>query len=233
MSKPDPLDQLTAFRIDVAEERRGRDLDAIRAELDRRPPRSTAPRRWTLAVVVAVMIVGPAAAVASDGAAPGDLLFPIKQLTEPIVQLFDRDVVAEHRVEEVAVLIDRRAEDSLIEERIEIARRTLAESDTPDLEQSLDRIVDRWENDRTDTPPPVTDVVPDTTDFSGPTRETIDRTSDTRDDVPTTSTAADRSRDTAPPSDQATTTTTIATTTTTATDGDGAPSDGDRSRDRP
>lgn len=225
----DALDQLAAFRIDVDAERRARDLAAIRTELSRRPAsRSGVRRRWTLGVVVAMMLAGPAAAVAGDTAVPGDLLYPIKRVAEPIVRLFDRDVVAEHRVEEVGVLIDRRSDDAVIEERIEIARLALAETDAPDVEQRLDRLVDRWESDRTDARPPVTDVPPVTTHTSEPTRETIDRPSDSRpDDAATTSTPVDQPRDTPPPSDR------VATTTTTATDSETPPTDGDRPRDRP
>jgi hypothetical protein len=71
----DPLDQLAAFRIETDDEVRSRDLEAIRTELRQRPPEPVVGRRrWTLGVVVAMMLAGPAAAVASDAALPGDLL---------------------------------------------------------------------------------------------------------------------------------------------------------------
>lgn len=234
MSKPDPLDQLAAFRIDVDDERRGRDLAAIRTELERRPPNPRrVRRRWTLSVVVALMLAGPAAAVAGDTAVPGDLLYPVKRIAEPIVQLFDRDIVAEHRVEEVAALIDRGSEDALIEDRIAVARLAVAETDAPVLAQRLDRIVDRWVSDRIEISPPATDVAPVTTDTSAPTGDMTDPPRDSRSTDPTTtSTSGDRPRDTPPP-ERATTTTSAAPTTSTATDSETPPADGDRPRDRP
>lgn len=226
MSNRDPLDQLAAFRIEVDDEARSRDLSAIGDELRRRPPyRAPGRSRWTLGAVVAVLLAGPVAAGASDDAAPGDLLYPLKLATEPIVQLFDRDTVAEHRVEEVAVLVDRDSEDEVIEERIAIARDALAETDVPRLEQELDRIVDRWIADRPE-PMVVDDPTPTTVppqDESGPDLGDRAPEPEPLDTPRTTSTTAvsDQAGDTQPPD---------RTTTTTVPPGDG---DGDRPRDTP
>ena len=230
MSKHDPLDQLAAFRIEVDDEARSRDLSAVRAEVGRRKP-YRAPRRsrWTLGAVVAVLLAGPVAAAASDDAAPGDLLYPIKLATEPIVRLFDRDIVAEHRVEEVAVLVDRDSENEIIEERIAVARDALAETDVPRLEQELDRVVDLWIGDR-----PEPTVVDEPTPTTGPPRD--EPTGDPSDRAPepepvdppratSTTVVADQPRDTQPHD---------RTTTTTAAPGDDdrQPPD-DRPRDTP
>ena len=229
MSKRDPLDQLAAFRIEVDDEARSRDLSAIRDELRRRPQRRSRRSRWTLGAVVAVLLAGPVAAAATVEAAPGDLLYPIKLATEPIVQLFDRDAVAEHRVEEVAVLVDRDTENAIIEERIAVARDALAETDVPRLEQELDRIVDLWIADR-----PELEVVDEPTPTTVPARDEPRR--DPSDPAPepvpietprTTSTAAvaDQPRDTQPPD---------GTTTTAAPPDDGdRPPPADRPRDTP
>jgi hypothetical protein len=230
MSKRDPLDQLDAFRLELDDEARSRDLSAIRDEVRRRPP-YRAPRRsrWTLGAVVAVLLAGPVAAAASDDAAPGDLLYPIKLATEPIVRLFDRDAVAEHRVEEIAVLVDRDSENEIIEERIAVARDALAETDVPRLEQELDRIVDLWIADRPE--PEVVDEPTPTTvpPRDEPTRDPNDRAPEPEpvDTPETTSTTAvaDQPRDGQPP-DRTT------TTTAPANDGD-RPPPGDRPRDTP
>ncbi len=219
MSKRDPLDQLAALRIEVSDETRTRDLNAIRDELRRRPPWRVPRRsRWTLGAVVAVLVAGPVAAVASDDAAPGDALYPIKLATEPIIRLFDRDAVAEHRVEEVAVLVDRDSQDAVIEQRITIARDALAETDAPRLEQELDRIVDLWIADRPAPevidPPPATTVPlrdqpdpgdrsrePEPLDTPQTTSTTItDQPSDTHQPDPTTPTTPPPT-DERPPSD--------------------------------
>lgn len=227
MSRPDPLEQLTRLRIDTDDQRRTRDLEAIRTDLRRVPPPapSTVPRRWTLGVVVAMILAGPAAAVAGDDAVPGDLLYPIKRAVEPIVQLFDRDIVVEHRVEEVAVLVDRGVEDRIIEERIDVARDALTERAVPGLQEELDRIVDAWVTDR--TLPDVTDEPPVTTSPRDDDPSTLDRQPASAPESTTGST--DRARE-QPPSDR--TTTTSSTTSVSITDGDGPTSD-DRPRDSP
>lgn len=228
MSKRDPLDQLAAFRVHADDEVRARDMEAIRTELRRTPPAQTVGRRrWTVAVVMAMILAGPAAAVASGDALPGDLLYPIKRVVEPIVQLFDRDVVVERRVEEVAGLVDRDSEEEVILERIDIARDALAESDAPLLEEELDRIVDRWVTDRSTGTPAVTDRPPATT---APRRDAP--TGDGRDDpapvdVPGSTTTTDRPATSEPPPSDRT------TTTTAPRDTDDRPPSDDRQQDTP
>lgn len=230
MSNRDPLNQLAAFRLEAEDVTRARDLEAIRAELRRHPPvRSKGRRRWTLGVVVAVMLAGPTAAIASDDAVPGDLLYPVKRAVEPIVQLFDRDVAVEHRVEEVAVLVDRDTTERVVEERIDIARDALAENDVPRLRQELDRIVDRWVADQSE--PSVTDLTPSTT---APVREDTrrdrgERERDDREPTEATSTTVAGDRPADRPS---VTTTTMAAERTDGQPADDRPAD-DRPRDTP
>ena len=224
MSNPDPLDQLSAFRAEIDPDTRERHLDVIGSELRRQPPPpSRVGRRWVAGVVVAVVIAGPTAAVASDGAAPGDVLYAVKLALEPIVQLFDRDAVVEHRVEEVGLLIDRESEDGLIEERIAIARDALAETDRPRLERELDRIVDRWLADRDSTAPRPARDTTQTTEPAQSNSGPNDREPEPV-EAPETSTTTDAVRDAPRPSDSATSTTT--------TPRDGPPPD-DRPRDAP
>jgi hypothetical protein len=155
-------------------------------------------------------------------------LYPVKLVTEPIVQLFDSDVVVEHRVEEVAVLIDRQSEAELIEERIAVARDALAETDAPPYQEQLEQIVGRWVTDRAENEPAVTDVAPDATPRQ---RSEPEPPSDRElepvpvDPPTTTTTTTDEVREAPPPGDATTTTTTIS-------DEDRPPSD-DRPRDQP
>ncbi len=212
MSNRDPLEQLASFRIEADESTRARDLRAIRAELQRTPEGpSVVRRRWTLGVVVALTVAGPAAAIAADDALPGDVLYPIKRVAEPIIQLFDPDVAVEHRIEEVAGLVDRETDDAVIQQRIDIARDALTETDSPILERELDRIVDRWITDRTTAPDPPTDRPSTTTEPEriGPTNDRSDRESEAVPvDVPesTTTTSAPPPVTEPPPSDRSTTT---------------------------
>ena len=226
MSNRDPLDQLKQNQAAYY-----RWLEAIRTELQRTPAGpSVARRRWTLGVVVALILAGPAAAIAADDALPGDLLYPIKRIAEPIVELFDDDVTVEHRIEEVEGLVDRETDDVVIQQRIDIARDALAETDSPRLERELDRIVDRWIADRATGPDHTSDLSPTTTRPLRPAP-----TTDRRDQEPgpapidtpeSTTTTSDRPSATeAPPSD--------GTTTTVPGDTDDRPPPDDRPRDTP
>lgn len=225
MSERDPLEQLAAFRIDVDDDMSARNLEAIRNELRRRPVEPVAVRRrWTLGVVVAMLLAGPVAAVASDAALPGDLLFPIKRAVEPIVLLFDPDAAVEHRVEEVAGLVDREADEALIRERIDVARDALAETDARQLERELDRIVERWGTDRsvvTDRPAATTVPRRDAPPTDEPGREPEPAPVD----VPETTTT-DRAATTEPPPPDR-------TTTSVHQDTDDRPPSDDRPRDTP
>lgn len=102
-------------------------------------------RRWrTALILVAGVLAIPAAALASNSALPGDALYPVKQATEQVVGLVDSDVVATHRVDELAVLIDRQTDQVVIDKAITdafIAVDSLP-TDHP-LHDQLDRLTDR------------------------------------------------------------------------------------------
>lgn len=146
MNDRNPFDQLSALRLDVDEEVREAHLGAITAALRSAPSRRA--RRWPLAVVVATLIAGPVTAIASESAVPGDLLYPVKLIIEPVVAIFDREVAAHHRVDEVRQLIDRDSDDDLIVDSIDEARTELAVVDSPGAERELDRLVSDWMTDR-------------------------------------------------------------------------------------
>ncbi len=142
----DPLDQMSAFRIEIDGPTRDAQLetidDALREVSRRRRP------KWPLAAVVAALIAGPVAAIASDSAVPGDVLYPVKLIVEPALRLFDTDVIARNRVDEVRVLIDRVSDEAVIVVSIDAARAELAETDSPDASRELDRLVTDWVTDR-------------------------------------------------------------------------------------
>ena len=65
----------------------------------------TARRRRLVASVVAAAMIAPAGlAAASEGSVPGDALYPVKQISERVLVLFDTDVIARHRIEEIEAL---------------------------------------------------------------------------------------------------------------------------------
>lgn len=62
-------------------------------------------RRRIVASVVAAVVIAPAGlAAASEGSVPGDALYPVKQISERVLVLFDSDVVARHRIQEIEAL---------------------------------------------------------------------------------------------------------------------------------
>jgi len=62
-------------------------------------------RRRMVASVVAAAVIAPVGlAAASEGSVPGDALYPVKQISERVLVMFDSDVIAQHRIEEIEAL---------------------------------------------------------------------------------------------------------------------------------
>lgn len=145
--------------------------------------------RLVLAGIVASVLLLPiGGAIAANDALPGDPLYPVKLATEPILSLFQSDVAAAHRVEELDRIVRGERDDVLVIDAVvnaEDAVRHLP-ADHP-LRIELDRIRER-----------ITDEQSGTTD--GDSREERDSTA--TDDRPSTDTVpADTPRE-PPPSDR-------------------------------
>ncbi len=136
----DPLHQRLRDELthEVSPEVRGRHLAAASAARDLEPlaPASASGIRWLsgarrrVAVGAAAfgLIAVPAGAMAQD-ALPGDALYPVKLALEPVQALFDDDVVATHRADEVHELLDAGESPSESLERVLVrAEEALAES---------------------------------------------------------------------------------------------------------
>jgi len=128
-------------------------------------PATAVPSRWRLripALVAAAMVVAPVgAAVAADNANPGDLLYPVKRIVEPIVSIFDSDVVASHRIEELTYIVDAPAEIDRIPAAVSDAREAVSDLPPDDaLRGEFDLITDRVLNHRI-VDEPVADVTTD------------------------------------------------------------------------
>jgi len=128
-------------------------------------PVVASPPRWRLrvpALVAAAMVVAPVgAAVAADNANPGDVLYPVKRIVEPIVSIFDSDVVASHRIEELTYIVDEPAEIDRVPAAVSDARDAVSDL-PPDhaLRGEFDVITDRVPDHRV-VDQPVTDVIND------------------------------------------------------------------------
>lgn len=122
-------------------------------------PRSTVPRPVPLVVrvagiaAVAVAVLVSASGVVSQAAVPGDPMYPVKRLLEPVLVVFDGDLAASRRVQEYAVIAD----ESVDSDRVDEARRAAEEAvaalapDHP-LRAELNALIHRTaSSDRTDS----------------------------------------------------------------------------------
>lgn len=87
--------------------------EATIAEAIRTPHPANVQHRgvgWRLRVpafLAAVAVIVPiGTAVAAESALPGDFLYPVKRITEPIISVFDPDVVATRRIDELSRIVD-------------------------------------------------------------------------------------------------------------------------------
>jgi hypothetical protein len=218
--------ELDDLRVTVDEAVRERHWAAISdaiAEAPTEPNRVPLRRRLTL-WAAAVFTVGlPVAAVAAEHSVPGDLLYPVKLAVEPIRSLFDGDVAAVHRVEELEQVIEEDAPDREIDRALDRADRAVEEADSPELTDRVHRARDLITDRRSDADPH-TDIAPTGQDQ----RDGIDDVHPTV--VATTTTIVDAG--TGPDgSDHTDVETTTTGTHDQATSNTTAPRDSDRSRD--
>ena len=139
--------ELDVLEISVDRVTRDRHLAAISRSLH--DPWRQHGRRRLLAIALAVVLLVPVMALAAERALPGDFLYPFKRnVVEPVVSVVDRDVAAVHRVEEVEDMLAEEASIDVLRDRVAVARD--AASDSPELNQRIDHVVedlDRRESD--------------------------------------------------------------------------------------
>ncbi len=193
-----------AFTIEMSAATKEAHESSIGAALNTFGATSTGVRtpRWRLRVpafVAALLVVAPVgAAFASESAVPGDLLYPVKRLVEPIRSVVDSDVVAQHRVDELAHFLDMHTEADRLSDAVQDARDAV--SDLPadhHLRVAFDRLTDRATNaapvdvpshDEVDSDHPATDTSTDRSPTDVPddrSHETDTSTDPTTDDVTT------------------------------------------------
>lgn len=151
MEGNDLLDRLeSAYRLEVDTDTRARHLAEVSAAIRTAPSARLAPgfalRRRVAAVVAAVFaVVAPVGmAVAAEDSVPGDVLYPVKQVTERVRGFVDRDLAATHRVEEVERLLFERAPRSEIARAFERAETAAAELvDPTPLDSRIERVRER------------------------------------------------------------------------------------------
>ena len=139
MDARDPMERLSsAYRVEVDEGTKTRHLAEMSAALKEAPPKPVpagfALRRRLAGALAAVFVIATPVglAVAAEDSVPSDVLYPMKQITERVRSVFDDEVEATHRVEEVERLVFLRAPQAAITravERAESATSELSERD--------------------------------------------------------------------------------------------------------
>ncbi len=134
MDARDPMERLSsAYRVEVDEGTKTRHLVEMSAALKSAPPAPVpagfAMRRRLAGALAAVFVVAAPVgmAVAAEVSVPGDFLYPMKQATERVRAVFDSDVEATHRVEEVERLVFLRAPRAAITRAVERAESATSE----------------------------------------------------------------------------------------------------------
>ncbi len=145
MSPRDPFDELKQARVSmvpISDETRAAHLLAIEEALASRTvvplrKRAFTALRWAAAALVILGVLVPSAVVAAAGSLPGDLLYPVKRAAEPLLAVFDDEVVARHRIDEV---VDLRLQDRPADKALEDATRAV--DDLPSDSPLRDRLTD-------------------------------------------------------------------------------------------
>jgi len=153
------FDGFRAFRTTVSEGARARHLRSIADALaDSGLPLR---RRIALAVATAAALGVPATAIASTGAVPGDVLYPVKRAIEPVWGLVDEDVVASNRLDELGVLLDRDVDPEVLGDYLAEARIAVEENGDAELADRFREIEARVrrrpgspDGGRSEVPPP-------------------------------------------------------------------------------
>lgn len=165
--------ELDRVRVTVDEAVRERHRSAFGSAIRDRAQTSRGHGR-VLALALALVLVVPVVALAAEKSVPGDLLYPMKRVVEPVIRVFDSNAPLEHRVREVEVLFDRDAPEELIVRQVDVARDVVTD-DHPALSGRIDRVVEELDRRReAQLFEPGTDV-PTKTEPQGPVDE---RTSD-------------------------------------------------------
>ena len=134
MDTHDPMERLSsAYRVEVAEDTKTRHIAEMGVALKAAPPAPVPNgfalrRRLAGALAAVFVVVAPVGmAVAAEDSVPGDVLYPMKQVTERVRAVFDDQVEATHRVEEVERLVFLRAPRAAITRAVERAEAATSE----------------------------------------------------------------------------------------------------------
>ena len=154
-------ERLAALHIDIDETAAQRHLADVAAELKNpgKPARHRRTGRIKVGALVAatLLVLLPGAALAAEGAVPGDALYPVKIAVERVVGLGEPNIAAEPRIEDWEKLVDRAVPYEKVSDGLAEADDAVEDRDVPsDLLDRLDMVRDRVATDydqHRDAPP--------------------------------------------------------------------------------
>lgn len=177
--RQDLKDRLATLNITIDDEIAQQHINTISTELRNPPVPSRSRRRRSRVAALAaatVLLALPATAVAADGAIPGELLYPVKRAVEILLSVVDPNLEAEHRIEELEIVVERDGLAVEIQQRLSDAEDAVRERDIPaDLGDRLDVVRDRIRDRDPDAP-----ASPVDSDARPPDEEPSDRPSTLR-----------------------------------------------------
>lgn len=135
-------ERLADLRVEMSETTEAMHVAAIQREL-MLPPRPEpvsrgSRRRLAVVLVSAMVLLLPAAAIASEDSVPGDLLYPVKRSAEWGWSFVDSEVAARHRVEELEIVLVRGDPPEDVRARLSDAE-AAADNASPDLVRRLEQ----------------------------------------------------------------------------------------------
>jgi len=144
-------DRMANLRIENSPDMAERQIAAIRTELVTPAPvtvpaRRRLNRRPVFALIAAVILLLPAAAIGAENTVPGDVLYPAKRATEWFRSFVDDDVAARHRVEELENVL-RRGEPIDVVTDLLTKTEEAVEDAPPALVQRVERVRERIRNE--------------------------------------------------------------------------------------
>lgn len=152
--------ELVTLRVSIDPDTRERHLATINVALrEHRAPRFR--RLRLMAVAAGLVLLIPVLALAAENSVPGDFLYRVKRLFEPVVEVVDEDVDedvrASHRIDELEELVDRRAPAEVIDRQLLDAREAASDRHHK-LGDRLDRLAGEVAEQRGDDEFGVSDV---------------------------------------------------------------------------
>jgi len=122
--------------------------DALERPVSPTSHRSAWIRRWLTTIATSAAILAPVGvAMAAEPAVPGDVLYPVKLVTESVRSLVDPGIVARHRLTEAEVLRDRGADEVTVTNAVDDAKAAVDESGDDGLRAEMATLVDPGESD--------------------------------------------------------------------------------------